>query len=121
MKPPVNNLNRKTMIQQLKVLPLWPKFELWYNMQDFRVPQSDNLWPPIMSFEHDYSFEFQKGVFEKFLNSMGYIVCYQIKYGPRAIEYRLYNTNKSETRIFSMEIFSTLEELLLWAFNNTKK
>lgn len=103
------------MIEQLKVLPLWPTFEIWYDKQDFRVPQSDNLWPPIMSFEHDYPLEFQKGVFEKFLESIDYQVFKEAVGRELKISYKLY---RNKPRISYM--FGTFEELLLWAFNNIK-
>ena len=104
------------MIEQLKVLPLWSKFELWYHMQDFRVPQSDNLWPPIMSFEHDYSFEFQKGVFEKFLGSINYHILKESSGREASIKYCL-SIRYEPQYLFQAKTF---EEVLLWAFNNIK-
>lgn len=105
------------MIEQLKVLPLWSKFELWYHMQDFRVPQSDNLWPPIMSFEHDYPFEFQKGVFEKFLGSLNILVLKEARGRTSEIIYILKEDSMEPGYMLQGKTF---EEVLLWAFNNIK-
>lgn len=64
------------LIQQLQQTPKWKEFEEWYKKQDYTILFGNiNLHIGYRIGLIELPFEFQKGVFEKFIESQGYHLC----------------------------------------------
>lgn len=119
------------LIQQLQQTPKWKEFEKWYNnyikeVDEYEIGQlvylaeitSKNINDVEYCNTYGVNFcflppEFQKGVFEKFIESKGLIIEQWYKSSH----------NKNWVSVFpnvtSDSIFEgTFEELLIWYFNN---
>ena len=98
------------LIQQLQSAPKWKEFEDWYSKQEFYLPFYD-----FGVFDNGfvrYEFEFQKGVFEKFIEQK-----FEIHFDG---SYTLYHKHIWEYVIDNDKLLrcTTFEELLIWYFNN---
>lgn len=103
------------LIQQLQATSKWSEFQKWYKtIPELQYPYSiDSIKLACGNFYafKNFPFMFQKGVFEKFIESRGCNVItwvgeYQIEYCLHAKDY------------VAGKDFSTFEELLIWYFNN---
>lgn len=101
---------RLNLIEQLQATPKWKKFEDWYEDQQYDIP-FNSTWKDTTFIETH--FHFQKGVFEKFVESQGFII------------EQWYNssTKKMCVNLFiglnSNSVFEgTFIEFLIWYFNN---
>lgn len=95
------------LINQLQQTPKWKEFRTWYNQQNYRVGL-EHANDESMFIELE--FEFQKGVFEKFIESKNYQVHYDGSYNLYNRDYVLVNGK--------LPHWNTFEELLIWYFNN---
>lgn len=132
------------LIQQLQTTPKWKEFEEWYNVQGYFVPL-DGIYQLHRTFI-EFPIEFQKGVFEKFIESRGYNIEKQLHDLPR--EERAEMSEKDLLKVRYKEAwfirtvvivsdtytsiclnpvdnylnkviqFDSFEELLIWYFNN---
>lgn len=103
------------LIEQLQVSPKWNEFKAWYVKQQIQQ-QGGTIWWNINLQEpkyeedivfNDLPFEFQKGVFEKFLQDS-------------EIKLHQYNTGWCQiTRFYPpfAKTTDTFEEILLWYFD----
>jgi len=100
------------LIQKLQTTPKWKEFEEWYNKQGYYIPIKGYFDENYFAgFDDDLGFEFQKGVFEKFISKDstnitvdGYIV--NETYGIPGATFAQWKW------------FESFEELLIWYFNN---
>lgn len=91
------------LIQQLQATPKWKEFEEWYDKQIYHLPLLGlGEGGEELGFS-DLSFPFNKGVFEKFIESQDVIL--NINDG--------YITGKDV-----YHVANSFEELLIWYFNN---
>lgn len=110
------------LIQQLQTTPKWKEFEEWYIKQQVQDRGTTSWWYidlQLKDREEDrfltfpqLPFEFQKGVFEKFLESQGNIFEQSHNGGGCGYEYSIWSLENG------FEMNRSLEELLLWYFNN---
>lgn len=97
------------LIQQLQQTPKWKEFEEWYNKNTrawvWAIPIN------IYGFE-DIPVEFQKGVFEKFIEQK-----FEIHFDG---SYTLFHKHIWEYVIDNEKLLrcNSFEELLIWYFNN---
>ena len=102
------------LIEQLQQYPKWKEFEEWYEKNLSVPPKSCYEIEYHIGFE-DLPFEFQKGVFEKFIESFSAIVLREENLHERKIQYRL--LKYLELGLFTKK-FNSFDELLIWYFNN---
>lgn len=111
------------MIDKLEQTELWSKFKHWFDKQNYEIPlftyteYADNNCE-YLGF-YDMPFNFQSGVFLKFLEE--YFECIMERmYGEGfGICYSLIdNTNYKPISFRGFSGFYTLEELILAAFEN---
>lgn len=105
------------LIQQLQTTPKWKEFEKWYRIQpEFTAPYLINEVEldrgNLYAFKN-FPFMLQKGVFEKFIESQGFIIEQWYKISVKQMYVCLFNDAQKES-IFE----GTFEELLIWYFNN---
>jgi hypothetical protein len=102
------------LIQQLQATPKWKEFKEWYNTQGYflLLEGKDNLDVEYTFGFDDLAFEFQKGVFEKFIESQGYIIEQWLK--EPLMMASLFERKPGTRFVFE----GTFEELLIWYFNN---
>lgn len=99
------------LIQQLQATPKWKEFEEWYNKQDYFMPMEGfREIDYIIGFD-DLDFEFQKGVFEKFIESQGFEIHFDGNYHLYCNQSYILVNNK-------LPNWNSFEELLIWYFNN---
>lgn len=91
-----------TMIEQLNKSPKWTQFEKWYKEQSYVLPLYDST---LFGFR-ELPFEFQRGVFEKFIEDNSHIQRH-----TDATEWYLW-TEKTGSKYFE-----SFEELLIYYFN----
>lgn len=107
-----------TFIEQIQSSPKWGEFEHWYVNQQVQDRDGTSWWrlhieKPKYGEEIifiDLPFEFQKGVFEKFLKDSG-IELHQDNSGWCQIKKN--NPHFAKTT-------DTFEEVLLWYFNSNE-
>lgn len=119
------------LIQQLQQSPKWKEFEDWYNqylvdidshivgnlvhLEDIEKDNQEDVYSGC-SYGVNFCFlpfEFQKGVFEKFIESKGFIIEQWYKTSAKQMYMCLFIYTHVES-IFE----GTFEELLIWYFNN---
>lgn len=98
------------LIQQLQQSPKWGEFEEWYEQKQYNLPLvgGDYYGRWYIGLD-ELSFEFQKGVFEKFIESQG--GRFELTDDDNYI-YWIWLEEKG------YEEFKSFEELLIWYFNN---
>ena len=99
------------LIQQLQTTPKWKEFEEWYSKQKFYLPLYD-----FGTFDNGfvkYEFEFQKGVFEKFIAKDGLDITVDGYLGDET-----YGISGSSPTFADWKWFDNFKQLLLWYFNN---
>lgn len=106
---------RLNLTKQLQQTPKWKEFEEWYLKQSFILPfieiqprYDDD--PYILGF-WSLEFEFQKGVFEKFIESNEHV----FEQTSGRVGFVTYSIWQLETGYRKSNSF---EELLIWYFNN---
>lgn len=92
-----------TLLEQLNKSPKWPEFVNWYKEQSYQVPLDDNDLYQLGFIE--LPFEFQRGVFEKFIEDNSHIQRH-----TDATEWYLW-TEKTGNKYFE-----TFEQLLIYYF-----
>lgn len=97
------------LIQQIQETPKWKEFEEWYNIQGYFVPL-DGIYQLHKTFI-EFPIEFQKGVFEKFIeqNSNYFLTLITSELGVHSI---------TVENLADKYLFYSFEELLIWYFNN---
>ena len=95
-----------TLIEQLNKSPKWTQFEKWYKEQYYEIPLYDNH-PSLFGFI-ELEFDFQKSIFEKFIQSCGYWVATH----DYSDQVSLIKDNEKYS-----EFDGTFEELLIYYFN----
>lgn len=109
----LNNDLKMNLIEQLQQTPKWKEFEEWYSKQDFYLPLY-NFGIFDRGFVR-YEIAFQKGVFEKFIESQGYFIeQYQKNPSINLMWAILFKQGPNTYGLFR----GTFEELLIWYFNN---
>jgi len=102
------------LIQQLQATPKWKEFSKWFVQQDYPCT---TLKDDHVTGCHEWFVQlhpgFQKGVFEKFIESQGFIIEQWYKTSVKQMYVCLFNDAQKES-IFE----GTFEELLIWYFNN---
>lgn len=95
------------LIQQLQATPKWKEFKEWYYpyYMGWSIPMKETKTTTGFTFLHP---DFQKGVFEKFIESRG-----QKYYKGQYSDSHYLTYPKS-----ACEEFNSFEELLIWYFNN---
>jgi hypothetical protein len=97
-----------SLIEQLKQTPKWSGFEKWW---------CDNYFLKVLVYNHinisfecfcSFPFEFQEGVFKKFIEQDSVIAKYRTHY----------NISVLKEDCLIQDDFNTFEELILWYFNN---
>lgn len=96
------------LIQQLQATPKWKEFEEWYEQKQYNLPLiSEDYYGRWYIGLNELSFEFQKGVFEDFIESQG-----QSHWlGTYSTHYLIYPK-------VAYEESNSFEEFLIWYFNN---
>ena len=101
------------LIQQLQQTPKWKDFEEWYLLSEItsHIPLCVGRYrfPPFTKM----NVCFQKGIFEKFIESQGFFIEQWYKTSVKQMYVCLFNDAQKES-IFE----GTFEELLIWYFNN---
>jgi hypothetical protein len=90
-----------TLLEQLNKSPKWAEFEKWYKEQHYELPLYDNH-PSLFGFI-ELEFEFQRGVFEKFIRV-------NATYTTSVEKHYLYPNGPSKS-------FDSFEELVIYYFN----
>lgn len=104
------------LIQQLQQTPKWKEFEEWYNQQEDVITlhnptcycQGDCLHGCVWLV--DLPVMYQKGVFEKFIESQGFQL--EQNSDGQTMKYTIWSLENG------YEYQKNLEELLIWYFNN---
>lgn len=91
-----------TLLEQLNKSPKWAEFEKWYKEQNYEIPLDDNDLHQLGFIE--LPFEFQVGVFEKFINTNAYFT-------TGIDTYYLYAKNQP------CKAFDNFKDLLIHYFN----
>jgi hypothetical protein len=124
------------LIEQLKQTPKWSEFEDWWDIHYLGYCKVIN--PSYDSFLYidnwcDFPFEFQEGVFKKFIesqNKWNYILVHindnrwqlGLSYlgNNQDMVYNLYYYDRNNLESdFEIDVtFESFEELILWYFNN---
>lgn len=96
------------LVLQLQQTPKWKEFEDWYEQQQHNIPliSGDYFGRWYIGLD-ELGIEFQKGVFEKFIESQGQ----SYWHGDSGTHYLTYPKTACEE-------FNSFEELLIWHFNN---
>lgn len=130
------------LIQQLQATPKWNTFENWYEEQPYDIPMRSTWKDTTFIESHSH---FQKGVFEKFIESHGFNIEKQLEnidYNQRSemsdeeilskrfnecwfirtaflvgVYYQTHTLNPNDYTGNSVP-FDSFEELLIWYFNN---
>jgi predicted 2-oxoglutarate/Fe(II)-dependent dioxygenase YbiX len=106
-------MNKMNLIQQLQATPKWKEFEKWYSTY-YGVHKAVNI---NLYQSSDYlgftqlPFEFQKGMFEKFIKNNGFEIHFDGSYN-------LYKSNKYIIVNDRLPNWISFEQLLIWYFNN---
>lgn len=108
-----------TLINKLLETSKWVTFEKWYNEQKFYTPLFQSRHRVALSF-YNMEFEFQKGIFEKFIISHAwtnngksypfFISQRNSLSSPKLANFCLYD--------IGVRYFETMEDLVLYFFND---
>lgn len=115
------NTNDMNLIQQLQVTPKWKEFKEWYNTQGYSIllEREGNIGAVFI----EMLFEFQKGVFEKFIESQDYHLCTERRKNGKGLVlvpvlYKIPGLNDNWTQCLVNDNCDSFEELLIRYFNN---